>query len=681
MANELKSLSDLFQKRIFRIPDYQRGYAWKQEQLIDFWEDIRNLDRKRFHYTGLLSLKKISKNDKSIDEEDKWLTEGQGYDFYHIVDGQQRLTTFSILMFELIDFVKKLPENRTKQNHEIIFNEMSLETIINSYIAKSKLSAITEKVYLFGYAKDNPSFEYLIHAIYQEPHGSTLKETYYTRNLKNAKLFFHQNILDLYHNEGVTALVDLFTKITLKLKFNIHEIDDEYDVFVAFETMNNRGKRLSNLELLKNRMIYLVTLYGDELPKTSKNKLRKVINESWQEIYSQLGRNAQNLLHDDDLLKAHWILYFQYTRRRGDDYIGYLLNKKFTAKNILSKNARVLEDQNQKEIFDDTPENDDYEDENVASIETGISSILEPKEIENYVFSLKDFSKFWFFSYFPDESSDLDVEEKKWINKLNRLKMAEFRPIVATVISRPIEPNVRIALFKAIERFVFSFFRMGRWRGNFKNSYYYNKSRAFFNNLISIDEITTDLNNDVQSEMNIIIDSFIKETRRRYEKSEGFYSWSDLKYFLYEYEDSLIPDNRDRKILWDDYSRVDRNKVSIEHILPQTPDNKYWKSLYSSFSKEEMKILSNSLGNLLPLALSINITLQNDSFPDKKNRNNGYAVGSYSELEVAKNADWTAELIKKRGIKLLEFLKVRWDIPLSEEQNEQLLNLAFIKIK
>lgn len=41
--------------------------------------------------------------------------------------------------------------------------------------------------------------------------------------------------------------------------FNLHEIEDDFDVFVAFETMNNRGKKLSNLELLKNRLIYLTT--------------------------------------------------------------------------------------------------------------------------------------------------------------------------------------------------------------------------------------------------------------------------------------------------------------------------------------------------------------------------------------------------------------------------------------
>lgn len=37
MANELKSLNEIFQYKLFRIPDYQRGYAWKESQLVDFW--------------------------------------------------------------------------------------------------------------------------------------------------------------------------------------------------------------------------------------------------------------------------------------------------------------------------------------------------------------------------------------------------------------------------------------------------------------------------------------------------------------------------------------------------------------------------------------------------------------------------------------------------------------------
>lgn len=96
MANELQSLSQLFQNRLFRIPDYQRGYAWQQQQLVDFWDDLVNLHPDRYHYTGLLSLKPL-KNEETLSwGEDLWLIEN-GYKPCHIVDGQQRITTFVIL--------------------------------------------------------------------------------------------------------------------------------------------------------------------------------------------------------------------------------------------------------------------------------------------------------------------------------------------------------------------------------------------------------------------------------------------------------------------------------------------------------------------------------------------------------------------------------------------------------
>ncbi len=68
----------------------------------------------------------------------------------------------------------------------------------------------------------------------------------------------------LYLDEGLDGIEVVFRKIILQLMFNIHEIEDDYDVFVAFETMNNRGKKLTNLELLKNRLIYLTTLNDND---------------------------------------------------------------------------------------------------------------------------------------------------------------------------------------------------------------------------------------------------------------------------------------------------------------------------------------------------------------------------------------------------------------------------------
>ena len=54
MSEELQSLSEIFNNRIFRVPDYQRGYAWRNEQLTDFWEDVVNLPVGKNHYTGAL---------------------------------------------------------------------------------------------------------------------------------------------------------------------------------------------------------------------------------------------------------------------------------------------------------------------------------------------------------------------------------------------------------------------------------------------------------------------------------------------------------------------------------------------------------------------------------------------------------------------------------------------------
>ena len=54
-----QTLSSLFNGNFYRIPDYQRGYAWGKEQLGDFWQDLEN-SKGHKHYTGVLSLEKVS---------------------------------------------------------------------------------------------------------------------------------------------------------------------------------------------------------------------------------------------------------------------------------------------------------------------------------------------------------------------------------------------------------------------------------------------------------------------------------------------------------------------------------------------------------------------------------------------------------------------------------------------
>ena len=109
--DEPKSLDSLFKEKIFRIPDYQRGYAWQHEQLKDFWEDLINLSGDRSHYTGVLTLKLIPVRDIADSAKEFWLVDDHSYRVHHIVDGQQRLTTFIIFLQAFVDLLIRPPNS------------------------------------------------------------------------------------------------------------------------------------------------------------------------------------------------------------------------------------------------------------------------------------------------------------------------------------------------------------------------------------------------------------------------------------------------------------------------------------------------------------------------------------------------------------------------------------------
>ena len=116
---EHKSIDNLFKDRIFRIPDYQRGYAWQHSHLAAFWEDLINLPENTFHYTGVLTLKEISTENIAQDSKEFWLIDDHSYKVYEIVDGQQRLTTIVVLLQAFVDFIKNLPENNQRAENEL----------------------------------------------------------------------------------------------------------------------------------------------------------------------------------------------------------------------------------------------------------------------------------------------------------------------------------------------------------------------------------------------------------------------------------------------------------------------------------------------------------------------------------------------------------------------------------
>lgn len=677
MSNELQPLSILFQNRLFRIPDYQRGYTWQQSQLIDFWDDIMNLQQDRYHYMGLLSMKNLKKKEVLSWGTDLWMIDA-GFKGYHIVDGQQRLTTFIILLNELLEIAKNV--NSGLNANDIVLGFENIKDIKSKYICCHRPSNNQITTYLFGYEVDNPSSEYLKYKVFNEPYSRSIVETYYTKNLEYAKKFFNRNIFDLYMNEGINGLSNLYIKLTQRLMFNIHEIDDDYDVFVAFETMNNRGKKLTNLELLKNRLIYLTTLYSDAVfDELDKANLRKQINDAWKEVYYQLGRNEKISLSDDEFLKAHWISYFSYTRKNGDDYIGFLL-RKFSATNIFGKQTMYIKNSESDPVKLNYKGNDLTL--HLESTEIKDVLKLDASEISSYVNSLKDLAKYWYDTYFPLYSDNLNQEEKQWIDRLNRIGIGYFRPLIMVIISKKyFSKKQRVNAFKAIERFIFICFRLGNYQATFRSSEYYRATRKLYLNEMNLNDLIEDIEDTTNRNIEYAIPNFVTRIEKNFDNNTGFYTWKPIRYFLFEYEVSLAQKNNLDKLNWKLFTKSEKDKVSIEHILPQTPSNLYWRNKFRQFDIDEIKLLSGALGNLLPLSQSINSSLQNDSFEDKKTsksgKRRGYENGYHSEIEASKETDWTADRIYKRSKHLLEFMESRWRFSFTSEQIKQLIYVSF----
>ena len=624
--SKLQSLSEIFNNRIFRIPDFQRGYSWEERQLDDFWEDLQNLHPNKIHYIGLLTVEPINNSDiQNVEKwkDDLWLLK-KGMTAYYVIDGQQRLTTLIILLHEIL---------RTFSEDEgINFGSKSEWTERFLYRSFNQIY----KSFVFGYEKDNPSDEFFKTRILEQESSAADKypETLYTANLMFAKEYFAKKLKNLSRERKE----EIFDKAVNKLKFNYYKIDDSLDIYVTFETMNNRGKDLSHLELLKNRLIYLSTILHES--DDTKSRLRKDINETWKTVYEYLGKNKENPLDDDVFLFNHWIMYYTYDRSQSDVYADFLLKRKFTAKNVLN-------------------------------------GLLTINDIKDYIDSLAKCVKKWYYIY-NIEQSDYSERIKEQIQKLDRVGMGAFPPMIMAVFTKESREDLIWDFLDACERFNFLVFAISHRSSNTQNSNIYRMTREYYMGDTDIVTITANIDFltdgedenyyrgwfDLERFRNHIKELFLKNEK------DGFYSWNGLRYFLYEYE-LFLQNNANTKVRWEDFSKRSKEDT-IEHIFPQSATSEYWKEHFGHLKPSEKRLYLNSLGNLLLLSRSKNSKLQNFDFERKKCLKNkdgkdiGYYNGSYSEIEVSKQTEWTPEQIKERGLLMLQFMEDRWKFRFSD---------------
>ena len=684
------SLSKLFQEKVFRVPDYQRGYAWQNEQRTDFWEDLVNIPDGKKHYTGMVAIQSM----QNLTDDGQWMVNELEFNPYYIVDGQQRLTTAIILINEIVQYAKK--------HNFASIGEKSIRDIIGQYLYKTRING-NVKGHIFGYETTDSNAAFFESGLLGESVWDEKNDTFYIKNLKAASKFFKENIENYCGEDESTQpekLNDLFKKLVYSMTFNIYEIENQEDVFVIFETMNNRGKRLSNLELLKNRLIYLSTLVND-YDEIARQSLRAKINKSWSEIYKQLGSNPEYSLSDDDFLRDHWIMYFKYSRTKGSIYISDLLDR-FSHKKLFNKTAIG---QTIEYTYSDSVEVDEECDQTYFAPDAqGAEEGLSAGFIEKYITSLQEFVKFWSATFFPERSNILDNSIKHQISKMNHLGMGYFRPLISSILYRYSKDHENKKMIEntlmAMERFSFIYFCLGHNNASGYSTEFYNMSRYIYykkdqNDLpFGIENVFERLNAVTKENENYCLESFTNKINKYINDGEGYYKWKGKYYFFYEYESEKRGKN-ESKIDWDSYYRKLANgDVSIEHILPQTSgstakkaleeDIKYWNERFGLFTDKQRETLTGSIGNLLALSKSVNSSLQNHSYAKKRNpqnneRDRGYYNGSYSEIEVAEQySDWSATAIFERSRNLIDFMRKHWNIDFSEEQQKRLIPLDFI---
>jgi len=613
---ELSRLSQIFNNRLFRVPDYQRGYAWEDEQLKDPTEDLEDLDKIRRrrsqyrHYTGTIVVKQLEAEGKPIHQKVNLVN----YDVFEIVDGQQRFTTLIILLNEI---ARLMSDYAPQDAQELRRRYVEIPNVIS-----------------FLTMNDPSVHAFFTSVILHDGTGSPTQEA--EERLLNAKRFLCA-FLGTKRAQSPASfaqyLTDLVELITDALGFVWHEVRGEHEVSVIFETMNDRGRPITQFEKTKNLLFFLSSRYADD---TQLHTLSAMINATWQYVLRILHTGGKET-DEDQLLHYHWAIYpgaswFQDGQRE----------RTFDIHRAIKENAK-------QSLFQVGP---------VAWL-------------SDYLENLRSFAQVYRDIVAPDapgsfaglgQSQPRLVATAQSIGRIGR--EANLIPLLMAAIHQYRGAPAELEeTFRLVETFSFRLLLQGRYAST-------GRSRAFdiaaevtarsVPPAVLKDRIRTDL-----------IEYYCDDNPFKValqNPSFNFYDWYGIRYFLFEYETDRSQATKGAlPIDWQKFAAMEKDKT-IEHILPQgeaTLSIPYW---HQHFSEEAWKKNRHRLGNLCISEQGWNSSYGKRPFPQKCRASLAadpearvYEKSKFqSERDLVAYADWTETQINEREAKLVEFAIKRW---------------------
>lgn len=227
------------------VPDYQREYSWKKKQWRDLWDDLRALVMEREnHFLGSIVIIEDQYEDKKIEE---------------LVDGQQRISTIAIVLCAIRDEL----QGREEDDYENI-----VASINNFLWVKNKVSASGEthqKIKLNGF--HNPDFKRVLDGEVEELDSSQLKKAYE----------FYRERLSGTRSDTIE---DIYSNLLLSVSMVRIECGSQVSAFRLFESLNEKGLDLGQVDLVKNRIF----MEANEDPNIDEKRVKDL----WEDILNTI---------------------------------------------------------------------------------------------------------------------------------------------------------------------------------------------------------------------------------------------------------------------------------------------------------------------------------------------------------------------------------------------------------
>ena len=249
--------------RYYRVPKYQRDYSWDEEQWNELWQDLLTIyeqepqDRED-HYMGYLVLQKQAKSNGKIP--------------FTIIDGQQRLTTLSILILAALQILRTSNDEQDAERVEIIKN---------SYISSKSPGLLAEDHKLELNRNNDFYYRNDLASLSSHPRKRRIKRS--EHRMRQAKEFYEKEIrqLNLSGSEIGAFIIDI---VANSLFFTIIEVSDDANAYKIFETLNARGVQLSTPDLLKNHLFSIIN------PRYENSYDIELQEEQWSATLNNLGK-------------------------------------------------------------------------------------------------------------------------------------------------------------------------------------------------------------------------------------------------------------------------------------------------------------------------------------------------------------------------------------------------------